>query len=490
MKRSSPWIVTLATCQTLFLGGCFNPDYGQGGFTCPSGTCPEGYGCVCEGNGKQRCKKGAATKLCTGGDLGPTPDMLADKGPAPDASSAFTCNKPEAVTNNIEVVHHGIEAIDLVLDTKGAPHVVYVNDKLKIHSRERSAKGDWSDLLRRNILTNFKSIRVAAAINGKNHLVAIFAKDEVLGTGKLYSSWLNLSKAAALWETPHRVDDKMYVTSLDIAGDPLGGDSSLYYAQTGNEKAGTSTTTNEFILSKMEFKSGLMAYAAVTPPIVHTTDPAIKYYHFMRVTLGARGTVRHAVASVWTQDSSDHDQYNWRFGVCSLTSAKCTLSTERIPAGRISSHAAGTVDQSVYLAYGQNNHSTTSPGFLGQAFLGVIPATTTKITSGPFIKFSVVDPYSIEIAQLASQAPCLLYWMLNSVAQQMELRLACQLKQSQWASTAPLSSYSYAKPASTYLKGYPTRLVVDSKGLIHMIYTHPKGNYRGLSYRTCKLPPP
>jgi hypothetical protein len=46
-----PSIVAAVSAAAL-LGGCFDPDYGLGGFQCSSGLCPEGYVCVVEGAAK------------------------------------------------------------------------------------------------------------------------------------------------------------------------------------------------------------------------------------------------------------------------------------------------------------------------------------------------------------------------------------------------------------------------------------------------------
>ncbi len=50
-----------ALALALLAGGCFNPDYGDGGFACQWGICPEGYVCVSESAGKV-CRKAGASR--------------------------------------------------------------------------------------------------------------------------------------------------------------------------------------------------------------------------------------------------------------------------------------------------------------------------------------------------------------------------------------------------------------------------------------------
>ncbi len=138
---------TLILGLLLLLGtpGCFNPDYGDGGFLCSNtgSRCPEGY----------HCAGGSCVR--DGGDAG---------------NNKGNCSITDAVSD----VDKGAFRWSLVLNRDGQPHIYYVTTGKVI--KEAVLDKTWSH----NDIVLFKNKRptgdhVAAAMDSNRQTVVVFA---------------------------------------------------------------------------------------------------------------------------------------------------------------------------------------------------------------------------------------------------------------------------------------------------------------------------
>jgi len=447
----------LVITATLFLNGCFSPSYGVGGFTCQKGECPEGYACVCI-QGQDLCQKGAQPNPCVhnkdqGLDLPQDilPSDIKQKPPEQGIiPNNFSCSAYEIVSSDILLDH---DTFDLVLDETDTAHVVYVSNTGKILSKSRKTSATPWPILGKQI-PNADGGHVAAAINSKRHLMAIFPGEPGTTTAKnLDFSYLDLNSGTPAWGTPLSTNSNIGVTSVDLAGHQAMGQT-FYLAITGELAGGKYPFMAGFI------KPPTTGTGYTFAPVCNNAGNAI--YNAARVAIGKWGGKPHAVTSVHNgQDKK------WELVLYEYEKIGCP-NTYRITGNDALSPMALCLDNQngIELAWGLGK---TGLGGLGPAFHLIWSGTTTMPPLTPFINLDVVDPLSVDLALKKDDTPCISAWEMNDSPKEMTLRVACKQGPTTWARSKIIDIHD--KPDSKY-PGYATRMAVDTKGVIHLVYLH------------------
>lgn len=184
-----------ASLLPVLLAGCFNPDYGDGGFLCGTGdkTCPDGYTCVRENN-QEICRRD---------------DLVVVRGPEQPS-----CGSPQPVAGDLMVDNvYDLKApnvYSLAVTRKEAPVVVYVSKAgtIKLASFH---EGKWV-----SETVPLASGDMVATTSTKSHTVVVHGQ-----RGKanpMYTS-ADLHAPSLRWAKAQRVEDitDAPVTSVDMA---------------------------------------------------------------------------------------------------------------------------------------------------------------------------------------------------------------------------------------------------------------------------------
>ena len=190
MLNRLTWVIFMLAAAAP--AGCFNPDYGDGGFLCKKGQCPEGYECIAEGT-VLNCRPTAS---------GPPPcgvsQRITDRLYVPDSTS---------VPRNFA----------LLMDGKDRPNVFFIKDDHKIMVAERPGDA-WQSKQISSTATS--TGEMVAAARFKEKLVVVFARYNTPNAYPLYTSY-DLEASNAEWTLLQPVSDgltSLKITSMDMAG--------------------------------------------------------------------------------------------------------------------------------------------------------------------------------------------------------------------------------------------------------------------------------
>lgn len=185
--------------------GCFNPDYGDGGFLCsePGSTCPEGYSCS-----KGVCRKDGV-----------------DPGDG--------CTVKEAVFD----VSPGKFRWSLVLDDKGEPRVYFIDPK-RVVKEAVQEQGAWK--VKDVVLyggTPATADHVAAEVDGGPQTVLVFADSS--HTTEPWPNAIWRKRGSTNWSKHTAVDQGLLIKTNGLALDTNGVETFL--AVTGEDRTAGST---------------------------------------------------------------------------------------------------------------------------------------------------------------------------------------------------------------------------------------------------------
>lgn len=187
-------VIICAACL-LLLGGCFAPDYGDGGFACIEQECPDGYECI------------------------------ADTCMLPGSVTYPKCGVEQAISGANGSVG-GVGGFDLALDPLGRPVVVYLNQQ---------GKGEishWTDKWNGEELPDVEGNRITAAVRN-NELVVVFGTHDAKNKYPLYTT-RNYQKPNETWSKPGPVlttVSAFALSSMELTSNGV----DVYLALTGRE---------------------------------------------------------------------------------------------------------------------------------------------------------------------------------------------------------------------------------------------------------------
>ncbi len=222
---SKPALLLLSFLPALALTGCFNPDYGKGGFLC-SGTnapCPEGYKChEAEGICRKIGYKPPFKDL--GEDSGKDPGK--DSGPPPKDLLIGQCTAVEVVKDVSSSEMSWVLALDhasklpriFFLDRNGFMHVAVLKD-------------NWNDQQIKLASTSQKADRLTGAVDSEGNSVLVFAEASNTSNPRPRVLWRKGDSGA--WTGAMEVDAKFKVATEGLAMDTDG--TNTFLAVTGKD---------------------------------------------------------------------------------------------------------------------------------------------------------------------------------------------------------------------------------------------------------------
>ena len=366
--------------------GCFNPEYGYGGFLCGKGSCPEGYGCVCS-NGKNTCFKGKGDKPCAG------PDGKVTQHDGGGTKAPLNCTAPAKITSDVLLpadLKRSVGTFDLVLDHADTPSMVWVtkNGDVKIVAKAQGSPWptDGQALGKTGITT------VAAAANNKKHIHVIYPDKSSTSTQKaLWHAYFDMEQKPPKWTTA--VD----IVQMEVADVSLGADPRLspevYLAAA--EKAGSGQPARKLV-GRIHHDGSAYKYTDVcNNTTTHT-------YSTPRITLGKGSGVKPGVAFSF----HDTKKPGWELGTLSAGNTSCpdiySLTGVAQP-----SPAALTWDGlgGLQIAWGEADKSKRANGPLNS----VTWEPTSGINTSNIYKVSantITDPQSVSLS-IRGIAPCI-----------------------------------------------------------------------------------
>ena len=458
--RGLLWAALLAALSLVALAGCFNPEYGAGGFSCFKESCPAGYGCVNAPGGKRVCKQGAKDE--------PPGDAGAD-GPV---MTEITC-LPEAPMNH--KVSKAPGTFDLVLDSKGNPYPVIVDPNGDIRVLY------WDSNLKRWQIsaTNAETAGhvVAAAVHGDDTLYVLYPFDSNHPTVNA----MRLDGSYA-WQGKAELDSTLESGSLDLAAH-MNKDSPLYFAATGTIGTTSSAMVGRFDPGK----------AKATPVCTLSGDDMDQ----PRVAMVMSGPGHFAASSVFDHRAVIADR-GWELHHYNEHTSSCPVATKVAQKNKIAP-AAVAVDSKgqVRLAY-----SSVIAGDSPQSGDLTYASWDGRVTTPPSdqqvrASADAVDSRSVDLALDSRDRACISYFARHGL--RMELYLSCQVsdepKNPVWKHSKSLLGGQgiLTTDYKARLKGGEwggTRLRVskDAVPKAHVVYVDPTVGGLVLRHRVCLIP--
>jgi hypothetical protein len=271
-------VTVIALLSAVLAGGCFSPNYGEGGFKCnTNGSCPEGYTCVQE-TGNKVCRKSAGPKLDRGQEARPvdhsTGEKLADTRP-PDKKVDVVfkdlpgpiCKIEQAATNLLK----GKQSFSLVLDSSATPHLLYIDASKQIQHVQRKPNGNWGP----NPVNIGPAVEVSAAVTQDTverlHLAYTATDGNVMRSWHAYrplngTNWTSIVIDKNL--IANNTDISAYKSQVDIVGvgTAIGSNIGWWHAEWGS---GVYSYTSIGIVAADKFYDGRIGvgpngYSAIT----------------------------------------------------------------------------------------------------------------------------------------------------------------------------------------------------------------------------------
>lgn len=440
MATTSRHLLFIALLPLLPQTGCFTPEYGGGGFLCAEGLCPQGYGCICSG-GKSRCEKGAADSPCILPDGQVTKK---DGGDGPPPGGAVICSAYKEVSDELML---GAGTFDMALDRAGNPVLVWVTNKGAIAAGNPDLKATaWP--LKGLIHPTAKTQTVAAAINNKDHLSIVFPNPAKSGTGvSLWHDTVKLGGAPFTWTGANEVSTED-MSEVALAGAP-GHSTDIYLAAT--EKGG-----KRKLVARLTEAAGVYSYS---PVCTKTTTGA---YHAPHVVMG-----KHKGSDIQV-GLSFHDAGNKNWELSSLkVGAKGCPTDYPLTATDKDSPAAMAFDGlgGLQIAWGLGDNAQRSLGPL-KWIIWPTDAAINKGSETTIQANTIVDPRSISLAMRKSE-PCIASWEYIASPSRTDLRISCSDGPKNWKPTTIIDTIQVG---DAQYRGYPTRLMTDAGGKLHLAY--------------------
>ena len=429
----------------LMSGGCFNPEYGYGGFLCGKGQCPEGYGCVCTA-GKKTCAKGAVDKPC------PAPDgpitQLDGGGKDGSPKPAPTCTTPAEITTDVRL---GFGTFDLVLDHADTPSVVWVNAKGAVEVMSK-AQGVTTWPPNGIPLSTANTEAVAAAANSKKHIHIIYPEQSKTSSGgALWHAFMDLGNATPTWSAATEIV-QMDTADVSLAASPTLS-SDVYLAAA--EKGGAGKPARKLV-GRLALSGSSYGY---TPVCNNTTADT---YSTPRITLGKRLAGQAEVGFSFHNETKK----GWELSHFNPGGTTCPAVTP-LNGGIARSPAPVAWDGlgGLQIAWGLPDNSKRALGPLKW----LIWSPGKNITAGSETTISantITDPHSVSLA-IRGIEPCIASWEYVASPSKSHLKVMCSDGPQSWPTT---TSIDHIGVSENDYRGYQTRLLADSKGVLHLVY--------------------
>ena len=427
-------MVRRQTCISLILPvalffGCFNPDYGDGGFLCTGeAPCPDGYTCVKEDK-KEVCR--------------PTGTKKGDGGLITAQRKAPPCDKPWSITPRLMAPVAGVpHTFALALDSHGLPLVFFVREGSKIYHAEyydswKSAQVSLAD----------GNMVAAAALGDK--AVVVFAKMDISDGHPLFTSYDHGAQKPQ-WTLAQDVSSGFVgqrMTSMDMAG----GKDRLYLAV---------TTVKTGVVKK--YSSQSVEFYGNKFTTVCTAHEGASRYVGARVGASGKGMAYSVFKEGLMQNRKWSIQRNDTSG--------CKQTTQGIVGLKLTSPLPGPValdeNGNVHLAF-------PLPVALTNVDLGyLIWDGATDAAPNPQVNWKTHNVVSTSVALALAPSPgtdvVIAYRHSRTGSHGVYLRQ----KNSAWT----------AKEVAS-VEGHSTRVAVDSKGKVHLLYDHTTKQGSALYYR-------
>ncbi len=467
--------------SALLLAGCFDPDYGEGNFSCKDNGCPEGYGCVPEGN-SWRCQKGAKDvpkdwRLDTDHKDGGVED--ASDTPFQPKNQALTCHSITKI-NLTKALNLTPASWDLALDYANLPYLVYVTKGGEIMVSYLTKDKNW-------ITSKAGSgSRAAAAVDSQHHLsIAYVSGSKVMVMNEFIDTTSTNPLPTGAWSETMTLHDQPGGEVKDLDLDAYPGETALpWYVIHAEDKD-----------SKGVVVEGRMG---------RVTD---KYTVGKKCTRPPTSAAHPAVAAGWIKgDSTVEAAVTSYFGLLGTISKKgwqlayhkesdtktCEdLTTVECDGGCLDHQGRLAMDTGglVHAVISKVNHNNR-----GQ--LDYETWNGKKTFGGEtVIGMSVVNPKSLDIDVDLKGRPCISFFA-NGMAGRLTLRVACNRggTSMEWLYSQPVFEVPRAAfKAMEQSEATSTRVSISkitSDGKVHVAFTAAEAATKPtlLRYFTCDLP--
>ena len=364
----------------LLLAGCFNPDYGDGGFICKGNECPDGYGCVHDGT-KSRCKKGAEDGF--------------------EPTSSLTCTKPVKANNKRLMTNPA--SFDLALDYKDRPYLANQDDGGAIILSYLITKGGtaWKYTASGDI---GDGRHLSAAVDSHHHLHIAH-----LNGGRAISKYVYVDSInPGGWKTL-TLYNKNKVLDVDIDARPEPSSLPWYIIHAEDASAKMPSAKDLMVVGRLTSTYDVNNFC--TRNVERMIHPVM--------AVGWVSSGDRAATSLFTETTLPV-QKGWQVSYYEQTQAACTALKPLNCAcpdhpGRIAVDSGGKVHASLSEVIGKGRGQLNYKKWNGQ----------NTFTSETVIATPVVDPQSLDIAVDRQNRPCLSFFANGGGADKMSLWVAC-----------------------------------------------------------------
>lgn len=467
--RSGVALWTAAVLAALGVAACFNPDFGAGGFACPDRECPAGYTC-CSG-------KCVTQGTCAGN---------ADAGPPPGK-----CTKPRVVSRDVVggkemKLRAERRTFDLALDRRGQVHIAFVTDQKRVwYYHPGSALGGEASFE----VTTDPGDQVSLAADSSDRVVVGY----VLGgssaaAGELRLRYMDASKGLSKsWNEIKTTYGSDRVENLELDAYHGGGDE--FEVRHLYDRAGSLSTA-----IGSDLREGPLSWAG-------GTAKAWQYCKYEGKGLGTTSRVSLSRLAVGPSQVTiaarvvSGSTTNWVFRTAELKKAMCP-DTDFVEAPNLAVASDGIAlaqgkDGFVHAVYA---HGTTV-GTLALKhtwWTGTVPKIPPANTTD-LVKIAPLDPISVDMAVTlgSPSVPVVSWFQVDPTTKTADLVVVKVSAAGTTVYAGPTNRVDAVGPMTdpSRLVGHPTRLAVDDKGVVHVVYAHDQGSAQTdlrLRYVTCQ----
>ena len=476
-------------------GGCFNPDYGDGGFLCNKKPhdCPDPYKCVDDGHGQKRCVlHPKEADLSPGPDLGdgamPQDLPSVPEGPIPDQGLAsFSCPVTATRTFSGDLLQ-GPGTFDLLLNQAGRPLMVVVDSSQYV--RVWSTKTFPNKWEQSPTSSKVMGKQVAGTLDEVSRLHVVYA-----GTDSLPR--LTRIKPADLdtagWSPPTALHATLKVEDLDISSNFFLS-KRMYYAVSGQDV--DSTTKTDKVLVGRITSGGIIA----APTHYTFCTKVIEKPRFVRVAARSLGSKDYSALS-FCMDPSGPDGGGWQLSYFGHLTDDCPSMKHVKRAGHQRPWPLAVDDKHAVRGAASMNIHGTSPVLGDLAHSHWTGSSTAEPAFDDLYQFKLTDPTkktvdarSMDLALYKGQDACVSAFIQEPGGSSMGLRLLCQKVGSvppRWVLSNTLAKIPMADyKVLDQRRATGTRIAIDQGGQpeIHVAFLVLDSGKHILKYHTCKLP--